>query len=172
MQFKHLEMFTGRVGVIEDLREFDGGCVLNFSVAETQKIKKNGKYEDGATLWTNVSIFGDEARNVQKSIKPGTFVTVLGERKARDYIVRDTNEKRTSQSVLAEQVSIAITRFNFISGMENINYNENGDSQPSKQPAGNTTPKTTTKSEDPFADDVFGTSTDPFTDEDDPFGLG
>lgn len=178
MQYKHMEIFTGRVGAIEELREFTGGCVLNFSVAETQRIKKGEEWVDGPTLWTRVTIFGDEARNVQRSIKPGTFVTVYGERKAQDYVAKDTNEKRTSQSVLAEQVSIAITKFNFVNELGNVNYSKDGIITLTPA-AGDGTPAPKAKQpkakseKDPFSEteEPFGEGNDPFGDNDDPFGL-
>lgn len=162
---KHTERFTGRIGVLEDIRELpNGNCVVNFSVAETPRVKQGDKWEDGPTIWTNVSIFGDEARNLHRSVKPGTFVTVIGERKARDYTTKE-NEKRTVQSVVAEQVSIAITKFNYVEGIGNVNYSKDGTNVPSK-PADNTQAP-----EDPFAKGNDGLAEDPFSENDDPFGL-
>lgn len=170
---KHLEMFTGRIGRVEELREFgnQGGCVLNFSVAETPRYKKGDEWVDGTTIWTNVSIFGDEARNLQRSVVPGTFVTVVGERRANEYTVKDSNEKRTAQYVVATQVAVSITKFNFINEIGSINYRKDseptiastgGQSAPQSKPA--STPK-----DDPFAETTF--DDDPFGNDDDPFGL-
>lgn len=173
---KHLEMFTGRVGKVEELREFgnQGGCVLNFSVAESTRVKKGDNWEDGATIWTNVTIFGDEARNLQRSVVPGTFVTIVGERRANEYVVKDSNEKRTSQYVVATQVAVSITKFNFVNEIGSVNYSK-GDAPTIASTGGNTpqskpasTPASTPK-DDPFADTTF--DNDPFGNDDDPFGL-
>ena len=185
---KHIEMFTGRIGRLEELHELsNGNCVLNFSVAETTRVKKNDEWVDGVTIWTDVAIFGDEARNLARSgVKPGTFVTVIGERRAREYTVKDTNEKRTAQSVVAEQVAVAITKFNFIEGVGSVNYAKEGrgvDTAPAKQAAKpaakpaaeanpfdqDATPKAAVN-QDPFADEP-AFEDDPFADDDDPFGL-
>jgi len=171
---RHYEVFTGRVGVIEDIKELsNGNCVVNFSVAETPRIKKGDKWEDGTTIWTNIAIFGDEARNLHRSVKPGTFVTVWGSRQAREYTVKDTQEKRVVQSVVAEQVAVSITKFNYVEGLGNVNYasgagtsNTQSPSQPS-QPSQqqNQAPQSNA---DPFADT---SNDDPFGNDDDPFGL-
>lgn len=178
---KHYEVFTGRIGYIEDIKELpNGNCVVNFSVAETPRIKKGDEWVDGTTIWTNVVIFGDEARNLHRSVKPGSVVTVFGNRQAREYTVKDTNEQRVVQSVIAEQVSIGITKFNYVEGIGNVNYSKGGTNtgspansggKPSgSQPAQNNAPQNNPfdTGVDPFADQSFE---DPFGDDDDPFGL-
>lgn len=179
---KHFEVFTGRVGQVRDLVELgNGNCVVNFSVAETPRIKKqDGTWADGTTIWTDVSVFGDEARNLVRSVKPGTFVTVAGNRTAREYTVKDTNEKRIVQQVVADQVAVAITKFNFIESVGNVNYAKEGrgggasqpqqtqqqySQQPQQQaPQADADPFA---SSDPFSDDPFGGGGN-----DDPFGGG
>lgn len=180
---KHQEVFVGRVGVIDELKELaNGNCVLNFSVAESVRVKRGEEWVDGTPIWTNISIFGDEARNLLRSVKPGTQVVVVGTRQAREYTTRDTQEKRVVQSVVAEQVGVAITKFNYVESIGNINYSQEGTSSAPAQKA-NTKPQaknnTAPKQDDPFAsaglgnDDPFATnSSDPFGgDDDDPFGL-
>jgi len=172
---RHYEVFTGRVGVIGDIKELsNGNCVVNFSVAETPRIKQGDSWVDGTTIWTNVAIFGDEARNLHRSVKPGTFVTVWGTRQAREYTTKDTQEKRVVQSVVAEQVAISVTKFNFIEGVGNVNYAKEGTSAPvsqaQTQPAPASVAAPATENADPFASVDLGDS-DPFGDDDDPFGL-
>lgn len=196
---KHYETFTGRVGQLRDLVELgNGNCVVSFSVAETPRVKQqDGTWADGVTVWTDVSIFGDEARNLVRSVKPGTFVTVHGYRSAREYTPKDSTEKRIVQQVVAEQISVAITKFNFIESVGNVNYKNGG--APS-QPQGNyqqqgqqqggynqqqnfnqnaTAQQNNNYNQtqaDPFATDSdpfanSGSSDDPFSQED-PFNLG
>jgi len=176
---KHMEMFTGRVGNVSDIKELaNGNCVVNFSVAETPRVKVGETWGDGPTVWTNVAIFGDEARNLHRSVKPGTFVTVIGERRASEYIPKDSTEKVTSQSVVAEHVAISITRWHYVEGIGNVNYAKEGTqvSTPTQQsaPVNNTfnTPASSGTSpvdNDPFAENA--TDDDPFADDEDPFGL-
>lgn len=175
---KHFEIFTGRVGIIEEIKELaNGNCVVNFSVAETPRVKKGNDWVDGTTIWTNIAIFGDEARNLHRSVKPGTPVVVIGTRQAREYTVKDTNEKRIIQSIVAEQVAIAITKFNYVEGVGNVNYAKDGTgnsggtqskSKTEKDPFDSAPASAPAASDDPFVDDSFK---DPFGDDDDPFGL-
>lgn len=177
---KHMEVFTGRVGQVRDLNELpNGNCVVSFSVAETPRIKDNsGNWTDGTTVWTDVSVFGDEARNFVRSVKPGTFVTVIGSRRAREYTPKDSTEKRVVQTVVAEQISVAITKFNFIESIGNVNYAKDGRTggttqapQQSQQAPQQSAPQQTSVNEDPFANnDPFNEN--PFgSNDEDPFGL-
>jgi single-strand DNA-binding protein len=178
---KHYEVFTGRIGYIEDIKELsNGNCVVNFSVAETPRIKKGNEWVDGTTIWTNVAIFGDEARNLHRSVKPGSVVTVFGNRQAREYTVKDTNEKRVVQSVIAEQVSIGITKFNYVEGIGNVNYskagiNTNSPANSGRKPSGSQPPQNNAPQDNPFDTDgdpfSYQSFEDPFGDDDDPFGL-
>lgn len=187
---KHYEIFTGRVGQIRDLTELqNGNCVVSFSVAETPRIKKaDGSWADGVTIWTDVSVFGDEARNFVRSAKPGTFVTVTGTRNAREYTPKDSTEKRVVQQVVAEQLSIAITKFNFIESVGNVNYAKDGRGGGTQAPQQNYNQAAPQQNQapqqnynqadpDPFkidADPFASTSgnENPFGSDDDPFKLG
>lgn len=168
---KHLEVLTGRVGQIKDIHELSNrNCVVNFSVAETPRVKKGDKWEDGTTIWTNVAIFGDEARNFHRSVKPGTNVIVIGTRQASEYTARDSNEKRVSQSLVADQVGLAITKFDYVDAVGSVNYaaGENGSTSTNKK----SSKKKDTKSSAPTGDDPFSKNAmDAFDEDDDPFGL-
>lgn len=169
---KHFEIFTGRVGVVEEIKELaNGNCVVNFSVAETPRIKKGNDWVDGTTIWTNIAIFGDEARNLHRSVKPGTPVVVIGTRQAREYTIKDTNERKVTQSVVAEQVAVAITKFNYIEGVGNVNHakDNTGGTTQSKPMAGKDPFNSAPVASDPLVESSFN---DPFgNDDEDPFGL-
>lgn len=179
---RHFECFTGRVGKIGDLKTFgNNGAVVNFSVAETVR-KKNAttqQWEDVATTWTNVTLFGPEAQNFVTSVKPGTFVTVVGYRDSREYTPNDSTEKRTVQQVIADQVSVAITRFNTVTSTSIGNGNNGGNSgsgnngyqsqQSAPQTQNNQQSFDTGMNQDPFANDTSGFDSG-F--EKDPFDLG
>lgn len=166
---RHMEQFTGRVGVIKDLIELnDNNCLLNFSVAETTRVKnkQSGQWEDGVPIWTNVTVFGDEARNFFKSVKKGTMVTVIGSRTARKYTPKDSTQEVVVQSVVAEQLSVAVTKFNFIEGVGNVGKSG------STGTASNTSTQTNTSAqidEDPFATSSGGSGDNPFGNDDNPF---
>lgn len=166
---KHFEIFTGRVGFVEEIKELaNGNCVVNFSVAETPRVKKGNDWVDGTTIWTNIAIFGDEARNLHRSVKPGTPVVVIGTRQAREYTVKDTNEQKVTQSIVAEQVAVAITKFNYIEGVGSINYakDNTGGTTQSKPMAEKNPFNSAPVASDPLVEDnPFG------NDDEDPFGL-
>lgn len=180
---KHTEIFCGRIGKIDEaVRELgNGNCVANFSIAETPRYKKGDEWVDGVTIWTDVSIFGDEARNLVRSVVPGTFVLVVGNRTARKYKAKDTNEERTVQAVTAEEVAVLINKFTFIEKLGNVNYSKEGRTAgATSAPATKSAPAAASKpvadnpfeDQDPFAakDAPFGAD-DPFGEEDDPFAL-
>lgn len=171
---KHFEVFTGNIGKVDEGKELSkGNYVVNFSVAETPRIKKGDEWVDGDTTWTNISIFGDEARNLERSVKPGTPVIVFGERRARTYTVKDTNEERTVQSIVAVQVGIAITKFNFVEKLGNVNYYEDrkqgGQSSGASysKPKAQAQSKTKSKPKDDFADVGLDDDMDSMFDDDD-----
>lgn len=180
---RHTEVFTGRVGQIRDLIELaNDNCLISFSVAETPRVKnQDGSWGDGVTVWTDVTIFGDMARNFKRSaIKPGTFVTVIGTRNAREWTPKDSNEKRISQNIVADQVSVALTRWHYVTGVENVGGNKGGGQQTQTQNQTQASTTSTSAQQDPFGGaSSGGGSSDPFADDnpfgggdDDPFNLG
>lgn len=81
--------FAGFVGKEPEIRTFQNGDkVANFSVAETQswKDKATGERKE-KTTWMNVAIFGKRVDFVQKYIKKGMNILVIGR------LENDTYEK-------------------------------------------------------------------------------
>lgn len=173
---KHFEVLTGRVGKISEVVELNNGnCVVNFSMAETPRVKKGDDWEDGVTIWTELSIFGDEARNLVRSAKPGTFLLVVGTRSARTYTVKDTNEERTVQSLVVDEVAVLINKFTFVEKLGSVNYykeGRGGETAPT-QSAGTSYDQTTKPAakvdKAPVEKDLFA-DTGSFSDDDDLFG--
>lgn len=185
---KHTEIFTGRIGKIYDLKTIgEGNFVINFSVAETprKKNKATGQWEDGTTLWTNVTLFGHEAQNFARTAAAGNFVTVMGYREAREYTPQDSSETKRTESVIAEQVSFAVTRFNFIQGIGSVDKDGNVSTGRNKPTGAQTSNAGSSNSvaqadPDPFSSNLGGgaANDDPFATSfgdggnDDPFGAG
>lgn len=125
---RHQEVFTGNIGQVRDLKTFgDGGFVLNFSIAENVRVKKDNEWTDGTPIWTNVTLFGVEAQNLAKIAKPGLVVTVIGERRAEEY-TPEGGEKRVTQKVIASQVSVAVTRFQAVTEVAKVGGASSGGS--------------------------------------------
>ena len=182
---KHTEIFTGRIGKIYELKTIgEGNFVINFSVAETprKKNKATGQWEDGTTLWTNVTLFGHEARNFARTAAAGNFVTVMGYREAREYTPQDSSETKRTESVIAEQVSFAVTRFNFIEGIGSVdnagNVSTGRKPAGAAQSSGNAQASAPAAQADPFATGGSAVNDDPFATnfgggaDEDPFGAG
>lgn len=162
---RHTELFEGRIGSIDEPKDLgNGNWVVNFSVAETPRVKQGNDWVDGVTIWTNVAIFGDEARNLARSVEPGTFVVVSGTRKASEFVDKKTGEKRSSQSVIADTVAVSITKFNYVEGIGNVNYakGETGSVAPKAKAKAKATAPQTDVFADAASDDVFGGGGDPF----------
>lgn len=159
---KHQEVFQGRVGKVSELREFGDNAVINVSVAESQRKKVDGQWVDDIAIWTEVTVWGDEARMIAKSdIGPGTNVLVAGTRSAREYEV--DGQKRVSQQVTADVFAVAINPWSFIEkvGRVESGSRQGGQSQrPAQRPQAQR-PQAAAPAADPFAtnDDVFADDT-------------
>lgn len=170
------EIIQGNVGRIGELRELNGGnAVLNVSVAVTPRKKEGNEWVDDETIWTEVSLWGDVARNfVNSDIKAGTPVVVIGRRSARRveaYTTKDGREvpEHVEQSVTADSISVEITRWHVITGIDRANNGGGHQSAPAKKQAA----KPAAKKKAPATDDLFaGGSDDIFggDDTDDIFG--
>ena len=79
---------AGHLGKDAELRYTqDGGPVLNFSVASTEK-------KDGPTTWVRCALFGKRGEAVAQYLKKGTPVCVSGGLTMREF--ESQGEKRTS----------------------------------------------------------------------------
>lgn len=77
----------------------DGTAVADFSVATTEKTKKDSE----VTTWFKVTIWGKRAESVSQYLEKGKFVYIEGSLQAREY--QDKNgTTRTSLEVRANDV--------------------------------------------------------------------
>lgn len=97
---------VGRVGADPELKFTPAGKpVLNVSVAQTARVKKNDEWTDGDTLWFRVSVWGAPAEAVMETVSKGTLVAILGRLGQRTYETK-TGEKRTDLTVEAETFAV------------------------------------------------------------------
>lgn len=160
------EIIRGNVGRIGDLRELNNGnAVLNLAVAVTPRKREGDNWVDDETVWTNISLWGDVARNVINSdIKPGTPVVVIGTRKARvvaAYTTKDGREvpEHVEQNVTADSIAVEITRWNVVTQTGKAN-NSGGAAGGAAQTQSTAKAKTSNTA----------ANTNTFTGTDDPFG--
>jgi single-strand DNA-binding protein len=96
----------GNIGKDPEIK-FSGDLgITKFSVAETPRTKNKttGQWEDGETIWFNVTVFGSQAEVVVDNYAKGDTVLVIG--KFRQSTYTDKNgETRTSLEINAESIA-------------------------------------------------------------------
>lgn len=159
-------IIEGNLGKLGELRSFgDNNHVINFSLAHTPRSlnKETNQWEDGVTLWKNVTLWGKEALNFANSgIVPGTPLVVIGVERSEEYTVADSSEVRTSIKVTADSVSVPFTRFSYPvnTKVDNGNYMRPTQAAPVAQAAQATqaAPSAQATVESPTFDSVFNDS--------------
>jgi single-strand DNA-binding protein len=84
----------------------DNLAVASVSIAHTPRTQKNGRWEDGETMWVKVVQFGEKAEALVDAVKKGDSVIVTGALKQVSYKGRDGQEKQGLE-INASTVSIA-----------------------------------------------------------------
>jgi single-strand DNA-binding protein len=86
---------TGNVGSDPEIKFIKDNLPLaTFSFAYTPRTQKNGKWEDGETMWFRVVQFGEKAETLVDSIKKGDSVIISGVWKLSTYKNRDGQDKQ------------------------------------------------------------------------------
>lgn len=100
-------VIQGNAGNDPDLKFVkDNLAIGTVSIAHTPRTQKNGKWEDGETLWIRVVQFGEKAETLVDSVKKGDSVIVTGPLKQTTYKTKDGQEK-TGLEIVATTVSVA-----------------------------------------------------------------
>ena len=99
---------VGNAGSDIEVKQINGAngafVVGNFSLAETQREKKDGVWMDGETVWYRVSITGAKADNYAGWIEKGKQYLVTGTLKQFSYAGKDGMTK-TGFEIRAENVA-------------------------------------------------------------------
>src|SRR4030095_10320891 len=83
---------TGRLGRDPDLKYTpSGSAVLNFSMASSRSVKKDGDWTN-ETTWFDVAVWGTRAENLAKVLAKGDLVSVAGSFWPRTFKRRDGTE--------------------------------------------------------------------------------
>jgi single-strand DNA-binding protein len=97
---------TGNVGTDPEIRFTGNGLALaNFSLASTPRVKKNGEWEDGETVWFRVTVFGRDAETIVDTVSKGMKVLVTGSLTQSTFTDKTNNEKK-SLEIRAETVAM------------------------------------------------------------------
>jgi single-strand DNA-binding protein len=84
----------------------DNLSLATFSLAHTPRSQKNGRWEDGETMWLRVTQFGEKAEALKNAIQKGNSVIITGSLKQVSYKSKDGQEK---QGLEINATSVSIT---------------------------------------------------------------
>lgn len=93
----------GNLGGTPDLKFFDGGHVVNFSVAVNERWKNRNDEPQERTTWLRVVAFNGLGQSCAEHLTKGDGVYVEGRLQVREYEDRD-GIARTSVEVVASRV--------------------------------------------------------------------
>lgn len=102
--------FTGRAGKDPALTfTADGKAMLRVSVAEghREKNRDTGQWEDGATTWRQVVLFGRMAEALAEQVRKGSLLQVSGREETREW-TKD-GEQHSLLSVTADSIGVVPT---------------------------------------------------------------
>lgn len=84
----------------------DNLAIASVSIAHTPRTQKDGRWQDGETMWVKVVQFGEKAEALVDTVKKGDSVVVTGALKQVSYKGRDGTDKQGLE-INANTVSIA-----------------------------------------------------------------
>jgi len=93
----------GNIASDIDLRFTNGGkAVANFSIAENNRVKKDGEWVDGEPTFWRCSLWDSAAENLTESLTKGQRVIAHGEAKQRTYDAKDGTQKTVIEVTVTE----------------------------------------------------------------------
>jgi single-strand DNA-binding protein len=84
-------------------------AIATFSMAHTPRIKKDGEFQDGETMWFKVIAFMSKAEAVADQLQKGDPVLVTGSLTQSTYLDKEGKE-RTVLEIKADEVATLIKR--------------------------------------------------------------
>lgn len=98
---------TGNLTADPELRVTNSGVsVAQFSVASTPRVKVNGEWQDGETVFLRVSVWRDLAEGAADELRKGDSVIVVGKLKQRSY--EKDGQKRSVYEIDGESVGKSV----------------------------------------------------------------
>jgi single-strand DNA-binding protein len=93
----------GNIASDIDLRFTNGGkAVANFSIAENNRVKRDGEWVDGEPTFWRCSLWDSAAENLVESLTKGQRVIAHGEAKQRTYDAKDGTQKTVIEVTVTE----------------------------------------------------------------------
>ena len=93
-------ILIGNLGKDPEIRTLDGGnTVANFSIATSRKwTNKEGEKQE-ETEWHNIVFWGKTVETIEKWVKKGSCISVVGRLATRKWTDKDGNDRYTTEIV-------------------------------------------------------------------------
>jgi single-strand DNA-binding protein len=78
---------------------------LRVVAADRRKNESSGEWEDGDTLWIDVTCFKQLAENVVESVAKGDLLLVYGKLKTEEWTDRDSGGQRSKIVMIADVIA-------------------------------------------------------------------
>jgi len=101
----------GRLAADPSLRFANNGTAiasLRVVAADRKLNQSSGEWEDGDTLWIDVTCFKNLAENVVESFVKGDLVLLFGKIKTEEWTDRDSGQKRSKIAMVADSVGASV----------------------------------------------------------------
>ena len=93
---------TGHAGKDPEVRTLDNNnTVASFSFATVERFSKNGEKKE-VTTWHNIVAWGKLAEIIEKYVKKGSHLALVGKISNRSYNDKDGNKKYISEVIVDE----------------------------------------------------------------------
>ncbi|HBZ35689.1 MAG TPA: single-stranded DNA-binding protein [Rikenellaceae bacterium] len=100
-------MLIGNVGKDPEIRHLDNdNIVAKFTLATTEKYRdRDGKWQE-QTEWHNIVCWRSLAERAEKYVKRGTQLFVEGKIRTREWLDRNTDQKKISIDIVADNFQV------------------------------------------------------------------
>lgn len=99
-RLSNIAIITGYVGKDPEVKYMDNGTgIANFSVATSDDYKNKQGEKIEETEWHRIVIFGKLAEIVEKYVKKGSFLQLMGKIKTRSWDDKDGNKRYTTEII-------------------------------------------------------------------------
>lgn len=102
---------TGRLAADPDLRFSPSGTAMarmRVVAADRKLNQQSGEWEDGDTLWIDVTAFKKLAENLVESVKKGDLLVITGKIRTEEWDDRETGAKRSKIAMIADEVAASL----------------------------------------------------------------
>jgi single-strand DNA-binding protein len=81
---------------------------LRLVASDRKKNPDSGQWEDGKSLWIDVTMFKQLAENTVESVTKGDLVVVTGKLSTDEWTDRETGAKRSKITMVADTVAVSL----------------------------------------------------------------